>query len=323
MIENAVDKVSDIVVQGTAGDGWAVEEAASSIDGKVLSAKRTFQPDNQTTFVADVQCIPATGAVSVAIESYLGDVSEPSPGSEFSRTAEQNLMGGVNIVPVGRVKPNGHKVRDLSGMFSISEAASNRIELRRPPIIEIFGESVVNVPDELRQKLNTDDVNYARVVSDMLPLSVEVNNGSGKHEVIIDPAPQVAQVLAQCGGTGDVVKPEGVARIQAAEEAEKKADEEARLQEEQRLAARQAETDAFNKDLCRNRGSHPMYKAMCESKFPDDYAAYQQDIDQIVADAKSKRCKLDRIAVEDNASRNGVASERERIAAMDKCSWLN
>lgn len=321
-IESAVEELADAVAQNTAG-GWAVEEESSAIDGKVVSATRTFPTDGQTTLIAEVQCVPDSGEVGVAVESYVGSISEPMPASEFARSAEQNGIGGMSIVPVGRVKPSGRDVRGLSSMFAISEAASNRIELRRPSVIEVFGDSVVNVPAELRHKLNTGDINYARVVADMLPLSIEVNNGTGKHEIVIDPSPQVVQALGQCGGASDVIRQEGLARIQAADEAAKKADEDARFQKEQRTAKRQAETEAENKDLCRNRGSAPIFREMCVSQYPDEYAAYQQDIDQIVADAKSKRCKLDRSAVESNASRNGVSSEQERIAAMEKCSWLN
>lgn len=321
-IESAVEELADAVAQNTAS-GWAVEEESSAIDGKVVSATRTFPTDGQTTLIAEVQCVPDSGAVSMAVESYVGSTSEPMPASEFARSAEQNLIGGISIVPVGRVKPSGRNVRGLSSMFAISEAASNRIELLRPSVIEVFGDSVINVPAELRHKLNASDINYARVVADMLPLSIEVNNGTGKHEIVIDPSPQVVHALGQCGGASDVIRQEGLARIQAADEAAKKADEDARFQQEQRIAERQEETEARNKDLCRNRGSASMYREMCVSQFPDEYAAYQQDIDQIVADAKSKRCKLDRSAVESNASRNGVSSEQERIAAMEKCSWLN
>lgn len=316
VIDNAISAVTDTAL-GQPDEDWSIDEASSTIDGEIVSATRWFFPDDQTTFAAEVECIPASGVVGIAIDSYVGDVAEPSPGSEFSRTARRDLFGGTTIVPLGRVKPSGMEVRHLAALFLMSSAASNRIELVELPTHD----PVINVSEELRQQMDEVDINYARVVSDMLPLAIEVNNGTGKHELIIDPSPEVVQVLTKCGGTGDVLKPEGLSRIQAAAAARQKASDEAKRQEEQRLAAMEAEAEAYKKSLCRNRGSYPIYKEMCESTYQDEYAAFQRDIDQLVADVKQKRCNLTRDSIESNASSNGIDSERERIAAMDKCSW--
>lgn len=319
VIENAVDKASDIMVHVENEESWSFEETASSLDGKVISARRLFVPDDLTTFTATVQCVPESSAVGISIDSYVGSVSEPSPGSEFVSTVQLNIFGMTSVAPLGRVKSKGQEVRELADLFSLSEAASNRIELRNPSVFD----AAINAPSELRQKLSPDDINYARVIYDMLPLIVEVNNGTGKHEIVIDQSAQVIRALTQCGGTSDVVTPNGIIRVQAADAARQKADEEAKQREEQLIAQRQAEMDAQKKDICRNRGSHPIYKEMCESEYPNEYAAFQKDIDQIVSDAKRKRCRLDRTSVEKNASSNGVSSEQERIAAMDNCSWFN
>lgn len=316
VVEKAIDAVAETAALDQPDEDWSIEESDSPIDGKIVTARRWFYPDDQTTFSVEVECILASGVVGVVINSYLGDVAEPSPGSEFSRAIGGDLFGGMSVVPVGRVKPSGTEVRNLAGLFSMSAAASNSIELVKPHIYD----PVIKVSEEMRQQIKPVDVNHARVVSDMLPLAVEVNNGTGKHELIIDPSPQVVQVLTQCGGTGDVLTPEGHSRIQAEAEARQKASDEAKQQEEQRLAAMEAKTEADNKRTCRTRGG-ANNREMCESMYPDEYAAFQEAIDQLVADAEQKRCSLTRGSIESNASRNGIAAERKRIAAMDKCSW--
>ena len=305
----------------TASDGgdWELVTTNSSIDGKVVIAKRMYTPDEQTNLLATVKCVPGNGAIGITIDSYMGSEGDSLPGSAFSTTVVTNLLGIPRNAPVGRAKPNGGEVLGLSELFALSNVASNEIVLMQP---SLYG-NLVHVPDQIRPHLSEGDINYARVVADMLPLSVEVNNETGKHEFVIDPSPQVVQALGQCGAKGDLVPAEVLAKVQAAAQAAQQASEEAKRQADARIAEREAESEALNRQYCRNRGSHSSFKAMCEEKYPEDLAAFQEEIDQLLAIAKQKRCKIERDEIEEHSAGAGIDAARSRIEQMPKCSWLN
>jgi hypothetical protein len=289
-IQTAADKATETVAGVSDSDEWAADVENSSIDGQVAHAKRNYAfADRGTWFAVDLKCIEANGSVGLSIESYEGDPTSSSPGSAFATKIVTNLFGGVVQIPVGRAKPSGLDVEPLSGLFRVSDTVSNRIELVRPGIYD----DVIRLPEGM-QGVNANDINFVRVVRDMLPLSLELNNSLGTSEVVIDPSPQVLQTLRVCGGDSDLVAPEAVARLQEEklqqEEQKRAAEEQAAAQAAQQAEHAQAQEAEARAEIglqCRSNGDARQYlggkKVDCTTDFPDEMAAFNAEIDAIFA----------------------------------------
>jgi hypothetical protein len=149
--------------------------------------------------------------------------------------------------------------------------------------------------------LARDDINRARLIREILPISLEVSNGMGASQLTIDPSPKVVQTLGACGGDEALLSAEAVAR-QA--ELRSQADEEQRAEDAQaaeRVAQRdaqiaeQAERDkqaidaalAETRDHCRRYGVSLRYgsgaNVDCDSDFPAEVGAFNEAIDAIFA----------------------------------------
>lgn len=297
---------------------WSLNRSSSAIDGDVLVARRIYQPDPRLTFVADVVCIPNKAAATMTVDSFIGDPSDPLPGSDFARNVETNLWGSAALVPVGRAKANNQDVVELARVFVISDAASNRIQIKKPP----YRERLNDVPEELRFKIDDKDINFVRLLADMLPMAIVVNNGLGAHELVIDRSHEVEEVLNACGGDGDVLVSGTLETLLAEAEANRIASEQAEAEKERGRAAREASAIESFRQQCRYRGSAPMFRERCQREFPEDYSAFQSDVDKIVEAIKAKKCKTDRDTIERNAGSSGLQSVSAQAASMEKCSFF-
>ncbi len=337
-VANTAENVAANVehAMATESNGWSVQVENSAIDGRVLHARKAYAFANRGTwFAVDVKCVESNADVGVSIESYEGEPASASPGSAFASNIVPNLFGGATTLPVGRARPAGLEVRALGTLFTISQTFSNRIEMRRPAVFE----DVVRLPTELRG-INGSEVNIVRVVRDMLPLSLELNNGMGASEIVIDPAPQVVETLLACGGDADLVPAETVARLQA-EHAQQQAQEQAAkeaaearaaLEEAQQAEKAQAQAAAARADFgeqCRNHGDTDRYldgrKVDCRTEFPEETAAFNAEVDAIYAVPKSHgflcASRGMREDVASFAKRNGLEWARAHVR-QDWCGNL-
>jgi hypothetical protein len=288
--KSVADAAAGVVASASDAGDWGLDTENSPIDGRVIHAKRNYEfADRGTWFSVEVKCVESTHKVGLSVESYGGSPSSTSPGSAYARKVASGAFGNVSIVLIGRAKPSGLNVRPISDLFETSDTFSNRLELKGLSRYD----DVVRLPDTLKGA-DPSDINVARVVRDMLPLSLELNNGMGASELVIDASPQVLQALQACGGDGDLVTPQAAARLleetRAAAEHQKADDERASAQAAQQAESNKAQEDADRAGIgseCRNKGSTTLYisgrRTDCTVDFPAETAAFNSDIDAIYA----------------------------------------
>jgi hypothetical protein len=286
--KSVADAAAGVVANASDSGDWGLDTENSPIDGRVIHAKRNYEfADRGTWFAVEVKCVESTHKLGLSVESYGGSPSSTSPGSAYARKVASGAFGNVAIVLIGRAKPSGLAVRPISDLFETSDTFSNRLELKGLSRYD----DVVRLPEALKGA-DPSDINVARVVRDMLPLSLELNNGMGASELVIDASPQVLQTLQACGGDSDLVTPEGAARLleetRAATENQKVEDERASAQAAQQAESKKAQEDADRAGIgseCRNKGSTTLYiggrRTDCSVDFPTESAAFNADIDAI------------------------------------------
>lgn len=324
--DGATPSTADSAVSAPAEGGWELTEEATGIDGRVLTARKVYEPSDQNRLVAEVVCAAESGRLNMAVESYLGDPQNPSPRSAFATDYYSNAFGS-GFLPVGRVRTARTGIRNLSELFAVSSAANNRIEFSG---LNRYG-TFVALPANL-QKVTDDELNLVRALKDLLPITLEVNTGGGKSEVTLEPADPVLAVLDACGGARDLVPPSAIERLNAAaaaEEQEKLAQQQKRADEE-RAAAEQTQTDLESARVeCETQGQAVFRSTTgsidCAEKFPDELAQFNSRIDAIYAQIEKHpfRCDASKFnrsivarAIRDLGAEQALADAKQRW-----CGW--
>lgn len=174
---DATTAAGDIEAPAGASDAeahssWRLERQTSHMDGDVLSAVRVFEfPDRRSTFVANVSCRTKAEQVLVWVESFVGDPASPEPESAFATvTGLHPFQQMPQLQPQGRLKLPGKEPRALGPYFGLDSGFNNRINFF--PII--LGNSA------------------------FFPMVLEVNNGRGTFELVLDASTELLQVLEAC-----------------------------------------------------------------------------------------------------------------------------
>lgn len=151
---------------------WTLERHSSHMDGDVLAAVRLFEfPNRRSTFVANVSCRLKTKYVPIWVESYVGDPANPEPESAFATALQLNMLRNMqDWLPQGRVKLPGQDPSGLWPTFVLDSGFNNRLN-----IYDLFLEG-----------------------TELFPMVLEVNNGLGAFELVLDASPELRQVLEAC-----------------------------------------------------------------------------------------------------------------------------
>lgn len=152
---------------------WTLERETSQMDGDVLSATRVFSfPDRRTTFVAHVSCRVSAKELPVWVESFVGESQSPEPQSAFATTVGIHPFQPIEqLQPKGRLKLPGKDPHSLGPYFGLDSGFNNQINL------------------------------FGMILSGqvLFPMVMEVNNGMGAFELVLDASDELVQVLDACG----------------------------------------------------------------------------------------------------------------------------
>lgn len=150
---------------------WSLSRETSGMDGETLTANRVFSfEDRRATFFVNVACVTGTKGLRMAVESFIGDPSNPEETSAFASTLGFNGFT-EQMLPTGRLKIGDATPGSLGPYFYVDESFSNKIAMNG--------------------LLMSGNVQF--------PMIMEVSNGAGTFELNIDSSPQVEEILDSCG----------------------------------------------------------------------------------------------------------------------------
>jgi uncharacterized protein YecT (DUF1311 family) len=147
---------------------WLLSHESTAMDAEVISASRTYPFPNDTALVVDVIC-KRPSDLSLSVRSFVGDPDSPSDESKFVLQQVYDQMTGSRTVPVGRVKLGGNSPADLT-IFHYLEVGdyANEVKFAVPLQVQNF------------------------------PMTLELKNGVGTLQLVIDAAAPVLQAVDAC-----------------------------------------------------------------------------------------------------------------------------
>ena len=155
----------------SAADEWRIAESRSGMDGQVSTAVREYaSPDRNTRFIAELSCRHETRKAGLTVQSFVGDPESPTEQSAFVAEVFQGMLGNLRHVPVARVRIGDGKVVDSTWMTYFEIGRYNN-EIRYTDL----------------QRLD-----------ESFPMLIEVSNGAGTFELVLDRSANVQQVLQAC-----------------------------------------------------------------------------------------------------------------------------
>jgi hypothetical protein len=224
------------------------------MDGEIIRAKReySFADGGNTTIEASFKCVVPQQALTFKLTSFVGDPDKPSKRSAFQfesgsvpytpdsydANGMREIHAGDNALAAlanrpqleGRIKFNGMKPVDMGGdayglggeyflLGNFANVVNANLHLWSVAGLKTWAHQpqTANISKNFFDSINASQkFNVVAALKYVFPVVIEVRNGVGTYDLVIDESSAVDVVLDGCGGRGPVVDASLLAQLEKA-----------------------------------------------------------------------------------------------------------